>query len=177
MKTLFELEQSRPPYESAKVMAVNLPVMNLWKTPEQVRISNRDVKERVSALPGVEHVHLASSTPWRDEQGLGIGLAFAAQGATRTNGQERLPRQVPFDLAGMFFETFGVPLIQGRDFNDGDKEGSERVVIISQSLAQMLYPGQDAVNRHLGGTDGVIKFIGISGRAAEDCGGCAGLRR
>jgi ABC-type antimicrobial peptide transport system permease subunit len=37
------------------------------------------------------------------------------------------------------------------------------VVIISQSLAQMLYPGQNAVNRHLWWTDGVIKFIGISG--------------
>src|SRR6202034_2074886 len=51
---------------------------------------------------------------------------------------------------------------EGRDFNDSDKNGSERVVIISQSLAKMLYPGQDAVNRKLWWTDGVIKFVGIS---------------
>lgn len=45
-----------------------------------------------------------------------------------------------------FFNTFGVPIQEGRDFNDADKDGSERVVIISQSLAKLLYPGQDAVN-------------------------------
>jgi hypothetical protein len=61
-----------------------------------------------------------------------------------------------------FFNTFGVPLQQGRDFNDADKDGSERVVIISQSLAKLLYPGQDAVNHKLWWTDGVIKFVGIS---------------
>jgi putative ABC transport system permease protein len=57
----------------------------------------------------------------------------------------------------------GVPILEGRDFNGGDKEGNERVVIISQSLANELYPGQSAVDRTLWWTDGVIKFIGISG--------------
>ena len=61
-----------------------------------------------------------------------------------------------------FFATFGVPITAGRDFNDGDKEGSERVVIISQSLANLLYPGQNPLNRQLRWTDGVMKFIGIS---------------
>ena len=55
-----------------------------------------------------------------------------------------------------------MPIVSGRDFNDGDKEGTERVVIISQSLANLLYPGQNAVNRTLWWTDGVMKFIGIS---------------
>ena len=42
----------------------------------------------------------------------------------------------------------GVPILQGRDFNDGDKEGNERVVIISQSLANELYPGQERGEPH-----------------------------
>jgi hypothetical protein len=61
-----------------------------------------------------------------------------------------------------FFETLGLPLTEGRDFRDTDEEGAERVVIISQSLAQQLFPGREAVGRHLYWTDGVIKFIGIS---------------
>ena len=56
----------------------------------------------------------------------------------------------------------GMPILEGRDFNDGDKDGSERVVIISKSMANQLYPGRDAVNRKMWWTDGVIKFIGIS---------------
>ena len=38
-----------------------------------------------------------------------------------------------------FFETLGVPVLQGRDFRDSDRDGSERVVIISQSVAQIAF--------------------------------------
>jgi len=162
MKTLFELEQSRPPFESGKVLAVNLPVMSYGRTPEQVRDFYRDVRQRLETLPGVEQVSSGFSVPWRDDLGLSISFAFAAQGATRKDGQDDYHAHFRSISPG-FFATMGAPLVQGRDFNDGDKEGAERVVIISQSLAQMLYPGQNALNRRLWWTDGVIKFIGISG--------------
>jgi len=162
MKTLFELEQSRPPFSSGKVLAVNLPVMSYGRTPEQVRDFYRDVKQRIETLPGVEQVSSGFSVPWRDDQALNISFAFAAQGATRKDGQDDYHAHFRSVSPG-FFGTMGVPLVQGRDFNDGDKEGTERVVVVSQSLAQMLYPGQNALNRRLWWTDGVIKFIGISG--------------
>ena len=160
MKTLFVLEQTRPPFDSANVLAVNLPLMSYGKTPQQVDEFYREVQRRVSALPGVEHVSSGFGTPWRDDRGLSISFQFAAQGARRADGQDfRAKFRV---VSPGFFDTFGVPLQQGRDFDDADKDGSERVVIISQSLAKMLYPGQDAVNRKLWWTDGVIKFVGIS---------------
>jgi len=61
-----------------------------------------------------------------------------------------------------FFATLGVPLLEGRDFRDSDKDGSERVVIISQSLAKSLFADADPVDRKLEWTDPVMKFIGIS---------------
>ena len=160
MKTLFVLEQTRPPFDSANVLAVNLPLMSYGKTPQQVDEFYREVQRRVSALPGVEHVSSGFGTPWRDDRGLSISFQFAAQGAKRADGQDfRAKFRV---VSPGFFDTFGVPFQEGRDFNESDKDGSERVVIISQSLAKMLYPGQDAVNRTLWWTDGVIKFVGIS---------------
>jgi hypothetical protein len=86
---------------------------------------------------------------------------LTAQGARRADGQDF--RAKFRTVSPGFFDTFGVPIQAGRDFNDGDKDGSERVVIISQSLAQLLYPGQNALNRKMWWTDGVMKFIGISG--------------
>jgi hypothetical protein len=80
MKTLFVLEQTRPPFDSANVLAVNLPVMNYGKTPLQVSEFYREVQRRVSALPGVEHASQGFGVPWRGEQGLNISLQFAAQG-------------------------------------------------------------------------------------------------
>src|SRR5439155_6894232 len=49
------------------------------------------------------------------------------------------------------------------DFTDADRDQAERVVIVSASLAAQLFPGRDVVNRQLTWTDGVIKFIGVSG--------------
>ena len=159
MKTLFMLEQTRPPFDSANVLAVNLPKMSYGRTPQQVDEFYREAQRRVSALPGVEHVSSGFAAPWRDDH-LNVSFQFAAQGARRADGQDfRGKFRV---VSPGFFDTFGVPIQEGRDFNDGDKDGSERVVIISQSLAKMLYPGQDAVNRTLWWTDGVMKFIGIS---------------
>jgi hypothetical protein len=126
-----------------------------------VRDFYRDVKRRVGALPGTEHVAAGFSVPWRDDQGLNINFAFAAQGAKRKDGLDDFRARFR-SVSPEFFATMGVPILEGRDFNDGDKDGSERVVIVSQSLAQVLYPGQNALNRKLWWTDGVMKFIGIS---------------
>jgi putative ABC transport system permease protein len=163
MKTLYVLEQTRPPFNSANVLAVNLPVMSYGKTDAQVSEFYREIKERVSTLPGVESVSEGFSVPWSGEQGQNISLQFAAQGAHRQqDGKDEFRAQFRSVSPG-FFATLGVPILQGRDFNGGDKDGNERVVIISQSLANELYPGQNAVDRTLWWTDGVIKFIGLSG--------------
>jgi putative ABC transport system permease protein len=118
------------------------------------------VERRIAALPGVEHVSSGFTVPWRDDQGLNISFTFATPGARRADGQDF--RAKFRSVSPGFFATFGVPIQDGRDFNDGDRDGSERVVIISQSLANMLYPGQNPLNRKIWWTDGVMKFIGIS---------------
>jgi predicted permease len=161
MRTLYTLEQMRPPFDTARVLAVNLPVMSYGRTPQQVQDFYHEVQRRVSALPGVAHVSTGFSVPWRDDQALDISFAFAAQGATRKNGLDDWRARFRSVSSG-YFETLGVPIVAGRDFRDSDKNGAERVVIVSQSLAQKLFPGQQALNRELRWTDGVMKFIGIS---------------
>jgi predicted permease len=161
MKTLFVLENMRPPFDTASVLAVNLPVMSYGRTPGQVNDFYREVQRRVGTLPGVEHVSTGFSVPWRDSQALDISFAFAVQGATRKNGQDDLRARFRSVSPG-FFETLGIRMLEGRDFRDTDREASERVVIVSQSVAQTLFPGQEALNRNFLWTDGVMKFIGIS---------------
>ena len=161
MRTLYTLEQTRPPFDTTHVLAVNLPVMTYERTPQQVRDFYHEVQRRVSALPGVTHVSTGFSVPWRDDRALNISFTFAAQGETRKNGLDDWRAKFRLVSPG-YFETLGVPIVQGRDFRDSDKDGAERVVIVSQSLAQKLFPGQQALNRELRWTDGVMKFIGIS---------------
>ncbi|RXH54666.1 ADOP family duplicated permease [Granulicella sibirica] len=162
MRILFVLEKTPPPFATANVLAFNLPVMTFGRTPQQVNDFYREVQRRVGNLPGVQQASQGFSTPWRDVRGLDINFMFAVDGAKRANGQDDLRARFR-PISPGFFETLGMPLLEGRNFKDSDREGSERVVIVSKSVAQALFPGQSALNRDLRWTDGVIKFIGISG--------------
>ena len=55
-----------------------------------------------------------------------------------------------------------MPISAGRDFTADDIDGGERVVIISQSVADQLFSGREVLNRRLLWTDSIIKFIGVS---------------
>jgi putative ABC transport system permease protein len=160
VKTLLVLEKTQPPFETAHVLAVNLPVMVEGKTPGQVQDFYREVQRRVGTLPGVEHVSSGFGVPWRDGRALSISFTFSVEGARRERDED--PRGRFRSISPGFFETLGVPILEGRDFRDTDRDGVERVVIISRSVAQRLFPGREAVDRHLQWTDGVMKFIGIS---------------
>jgi putative ABC transport system permease protein len=160
VKTLLVLEKTQPPFETAHVLAVNLPVMAEGKTPNQVRDFYNEVSRRVSTLPGVQHVSSGFGVPWRDGRALSISFTFSVEGARRENSEDLRARFR--SISPGFFETLGVPIVEGRDFRDTDRDGAERVVIISRSVAQRLFPGREAVDRHLQWTDGVMKFIGIS---------------
>jgi predicted permease len=162
LRTLYALESTRPPFDTSHVLAINLPVVSYGRTPQQMQDFSRDVLRRVSALPGVQSAATGFTVPWRDGQALNIRLAFAVEGATRKNGDEDL-RANYRSISPGFFSTLGVPLLEGRDFRDTDKNGSDRVVIISQSVAKTLFPGQEAIGRTMRWTDPVIKFIGMGG--------------
>ncbi len=161
MRTLYTLEQQRPPFDTTHVLALNLPVMNYGRTPQQVNEFYHEVQRRVAALPGVAAAANGFSVPWRDTQGTGISLTFAATGSARPNGVDDW-RAKYRAVSPMYFGTLGIPLLEGRDFRDSDREGSERVVIVSQTLAKTLYPNGDALNREMRWTDPVIQFIGLA---------------
>jgi putative ABC transport system permease protein len=160
IKTLLVLEKTQPPFETAHVLAVDLPVMTDGRTPDQVRDFYREAQRRVSTLPGVQHVSSSFGVPWRDGRALSISFTFSVEGARRDKDED--PRARFRSISPGYFETLGVPIVEGRDFRDSDRNGAERVVIISRSVAQRLFPGREAVDRHMQWTDGVMKFIGIS---------------
>jgi predicted permease len=161
VKTLLALQAARPGFETQRVLAVNIPVVSYGRTPEQIRTFYREVQRRVAAVPGVERVAFGSNVPWRDAGNLGDGFHFSVEGRTRENAADD-PRARSRSVSPGFFGALGIPLVDGRDFTDEDRNGGERVVIISASVANQLFPGQNPLNRHLMWTDGIMRFIGVS---------------
>ena len=103
----------------------------------------KEAIRRISELPGVERVAVGTVVPWRDAGAFGPGFQFSVEGYAKANGEED-PRARFRTVSPGFFASLGVPIIAGRDFTDADRRDGERVVIVSQSLAQRMFPNQDA---------------------------------
>jgi predicted permease len=161
LKTLLALQAAQTGFDMRHVLAINVPVMSFGKTPDQVINFYKETIRRISALPGVERVAVGTVVPWRDAGLFGPGFQFSTDGHVRGPGEEDPLAQFRTVSPG-FFAALGVPLIAGRDFNDADGDKSEQVVIVSQSVAQRMFPNQDAVNHHFMWTDPVLKFADIS---------------
>ncbi len=161
LKTLLSLESTPISFDTRHVLAINVPVMSYGKTPQQVLGFYQEALRRIGELPEVERVAVGTAVPWRDKGQFGPGFEFSADGQVRGPGEEN-PRAQFRTISPGFFGALSVPLIAGRDFNDTDSKSSEQVVMVSQSLAQRMFPNQDAVGRHVMWVDPVMKFIGVS---------------
>jgi predicted permease len=157
--TLFSLQRARTGFDMRNVLAVNVPLVSYTRKPQEISAFYKEIIRRVGQLPGVEQVAIGTSVPWRDK-GF-FDAQFSAEGYAKANGEED-PRARFRTVSPGFFASLGVPIIAGRDFSEADRFDAEKVVIVSQSVAQRLFPSQDAVNRRLMWTDPVIKFIGVS---------------
>ena len=166
LTTLFALQAARTGFETRNVLALQRAghVVRPHAGPGR-RLLPGSACGASPQLPGVERVAVGTTVPWRDAGSFGPGFQFTVEGHVRADGEDDPRGAVPHGLAGLFRRARR-PDLAGRDFNDGDRRDAERVVIVSQSLAQRMFPNQDAVNRHLMWTDPVMKFIGVSTDAA-----------
>jgi predicted permease len=161
VKTLIALQSVRTGFDTHRVLTVSLPVLAYGKTSDQILNFYKEVIRRVTSLPAVDGVAVGTFVPWKDGGTLGPGFEFSADGHEKAAGEEN-PRARFRTVSPGYFASVGVPIVAGRDFNDNDRKGGERVVIVSQSLAQRMFANQDAVGHHMTWTDPVMKFIDVS---------------
>jgi putative ABC transport system permease protein len=166
--TLIALQKAQTGLDTQHVLAIDVPAMSFGKTTQQVVDFYKEAIRRVDTLPGVSKTAFGNVVPWRDAGGpTSPGLQFSADGHVHVSGVED-PRAQWRVVSPGFFASLGVPIIAGRDFNaldgqsnnDQNNKNEEPVVIVSATLAQRMFPNQDAVNRHVYWTDPVLQYFG-----------------
>ncbi|HET9315264.1 MAG TPA: ADOP family duplicated permease [Vicinamibacteria bacterium] len=125
----------RPGLDADRIAHFRLRPSRLGYTTERATRYQRDLVQRLGALPGVVGVTMARVPP---DRGWCCAIAIEKPGEPRFDVDQN--EVVPGYLAAM-----GIPLLQGRDFVDGDRD----VLIVDESLAFRLWPGQPAVGRVL----------------------------
>ena len=109
------------------------------------RLFATELLERLRSLPGIRAATLASTPPGTFE-GLGMGIADAA---TSPADDSQFLGAAGNIVEQGYFSTLGIRITAGRDFTGADRQGSEAVVVVSETTARRLWPGGEAVGKYL----------------------------
>lgn len=133
-------------------------------TPEQTQAFVDELEERLAAQSALASFGVTTRMP------LALGtnvLGFDIPGVEPPPDQHRHQLELARVTPG-YFEAIGIELVDGRDFEPGDRSGSQPVAILSEAAASRYWPGQSAVGRVLypGGNDEeAITVVGVVGNA------------
>lgn len=123
---------------------VSLPQFQ-YSTPAKWAAFAEELTRRLQAQPGMQDSAIAGPLPIVD---CCVTLAFQISGKPQLRaGTADTANYVP--ASPRYFSVLGIPLLRGRLFNESDSMSSAPVVLISQSLANRYFPGENPLGRHL----------------------------
>ncbi len=145
-----------PGYDPSDVLAVRLDLSADRFTWENRGALVRGLVERLSELPGVA---AAGGTVVEPFAGFHTVNQIAVPGRDAAS-DEYLQAQWRSVTPG-YFEALDVPLLRGRYLDDRDRDGARKVTVITESLAERLWPGENPVGREIlfGGPDGSPRTV------------------
>jgi putative ABC transport system permease protein len=127
---------------SVLTMEVTLPVADYSSGP-RIRSFYRDLVDRLAAIPGVRGAALGTDWPLKGD---GERRVFTPENS-RTEG---VPPSIALTwVHGDYFGTYGIPLLAGRNFSPEEHVENRRVVVISKSIADKYWPGEDAIGKRI----------------------------
>jgi putative ABC transport system permease protein len=145
LKSLWLVLQVPPGFRAEQLLTVqvSLPAVEYDEPSSWVRFY-RELPHRLEALPGVERVSAVNRLPISGGDAYGNltieGRPFPPGESPAASFRRVLPN---------YFRVMGVPLRQGREFNERDTGEGERVVVISETMARRYWPHGDAVGKRI----------------------------
>jgi predicted permease len=141
-------------------------LMVLWYTINGTRYNDNQkilglgdrILERLRSVPGI------TATPIYIPPLLGetfLRGKFTLPGETGASAEARSLVLMEF-VGSDFFKVFDIPIVRGRGFTEADNLGSEKVIVVSESVAQRYFPGQDPIGKRLMNRDSVTTIIGVA---------------
>ena len=161
LRTLVRLMSVDPGFNPKGVLSMDVELpQSRYRTEHQMIAFAHRTLEELRVLPGV-----------RSDGGV-FGLPLGGmqiRGDITIEGQPTSPPGVTpakVMVAGDYFRTLNIPLIQGRFFGHDDSAGTPRVAIISRSLAQRFWPHSSAIGKRLRpgfSHDSWLRIVGVVG--------------
>jgi predicted permease len=120
----------------------------------------RELLHRLEQIPGVQSATLADWSPlgFTDDTDLITPEGYAPQ----RNESLEMPEM---HVGPNYLRTLQIPLVAGRDINEGDNQGSQRVAVVNEKFGQQYWPGQNAIGRRIKIESNWYTVVGIAKNA------------
>ena len=169
LKSLNRLERIEPGFQPRNVLVVQLSPVRPGPAQQRIEAATvyfRRVIDSLSAVPGVIAVGATDGLPYSDAADR-PSYNMEVRGEGSVERAYRGPGSV-VDITPRYFEAMGIPLLEGRSFNDQDQSKSEKVIILSERAARFLFPGRSPVGKYVrhntnGMADPWSRVVGVVG--------------
>jgi putative ABC transport system permease protein len=166
IRSFLRLQQVSPGFDAGGILtaSVSLPQARYPGGAERSAFF-RGLLERASSLPGVQAAAISMALP---PDLLVMTNPYTIEGRPLPPGSQP-PAVAQLLIGGDYFHALGVPLLRGRAFTEADVAGAPEVIIINQTMAKTLFPGEDPIGRRLqlGDPDPESPWVTIVGIAGD----------
>jgi predicted permease len=146
-----------PGFDSRNLLLASLATSGQQLTKPQLQAFYQELLDNLGSEPGVRSVSLSKTVPL---SGGGQRRGIFIEGyEPRPNEDTELNTNV---IGLNYFNTLGIPIVKGRDFESGDRAGAAGVVIVNEEFERRYYAGQSAVGKRVR-TDSEGPFVEIVG--------------
>lgn len=153
-----------PGFDTHNLGMLSFDLGSLNYDPARMREFQRRALETVQTLPGVKSVTFATNVPMFG--GAAISRSVFPEGEEGTSTRNGILTQTD-DIAPDYFQTLGIPVIRGRQFDNSDREESPKVAIINEAAARRFWPDQDPIGKRFKffGEPYVVQVVGVARNA------------
>jgi predicted permease len=132
--------------------------------PGKTRVAWEEILDRLRRVPGVEAVAMVDTVPMREGNNQ---IGYTTTAAAVPESQQ--PLVLANSVTPEYLKVMGIPLLQGRFFDDQDRKGNESVAVIDEVMAQEAFGGRDAIGKHLwiGIGPDPVRVVGVVGHVRQ----------
>jgi predicted permease len=160
LRSMQNAQQYNPGFDSQNLFQMNFDLGALRYDADHGQQFFRDVIERAKTVPGVASASVSSNGIFAG----GISATIFREGE-QTDPNNRGTLVVLDQVTPGHFETMRIPLLGGRDFTDFDRENTTPVVIVNQAMANLVWPGQEALGKRFAVVQepNLLQVVGVVG--------------
>ncbi|HEX5175780.1 MAG TPA: ABC transporter permease, partial [Chthoniobacteraceae bacterium] len=165
LASFMQLSRQEMGFRAEKIWigGIGLPAANYGDDGSRTRFVER-LRAELSGMPGVEAAAITDTIPLSG----GVSHTPYARATGALLPVTQRPIGIMHDVSQGYFQTFGIPLLAGRDINQNDSADHPQVVVISRATARAIFPGTDPIGQKLllGGINGTgtpTEIIGVVG--------------